>query len=75
VDVEVGKEAAKGRRGCGWVWSVREEVGFGLYATYYIPRKHDNNHQLDDRRPKIIAPIWASLVNIFLFIFHLIALL
>jgi hypothetical protein len=50
VDAEVRKEAAMGRRGCGWVWSVREEVGFGLDATYYMPRKHDSNHRIDDRK-------------------------
>jgi hypothetical protein len=49
----------------------RTGLGLGLDAAY-IPRKHDENHWIDDRWLQIVelfGPTWASLFIVFLFLF------
>jgi hypothetical protein len=46
-------------------------LGLGLDAAY-IPRKHDENHWIDDRWLQIVGlfgPTWASLFIVSLFLF------
>jgi hypothetical protein len=44
----------------------------GQDVGHYIPWKRDWNHRMDDRRSEIVrpfGPVWASLLNVFLFLF------
>jgi hypothetical protein len=75
VEAEVGKEAAEGRRGCGWVRTEECAGGCKVWTGCNIiyQRKRDHNHQKNDRRSKIaglFGPTWASLLNVFFFFFN-----